>query len=410
MTKALQRPSLWLITLIVALPQVSETIYTPSLPDIARALYTSNSMVEYTLTVFLFGFAVGVLLWGNLSDRIGRRPTLLIAISIYIMGCIGCWFSSSITMLMFFRFIQAFGGSVGSVVGQTITRDCFASHERGKIFSTISIALSCSPSLGPILGGLIDQYFGWGAVFLVLTILGTCTFMSVFLKLSETNKMPTKASFSETLKGMRKVLMDKKVLSFGFLIGVTNGILFSLYGEAPFYMIEILGLKPSEYGFLYLFAGGAFVSGGWMSRYLSIKKYQNKLLLLIGNGVILFSASTWAVCAYLGMISSNHGFFSILLTVGFIMALFFGVSIIIPNALSHALEDYKHMAGTAASTFGFYYYILISVVTFGMGSLHNGTVIPMPFYFVSLSFLMCLVYYLGLHEPGIHLKTNPDNL
>ena len=82
----LQRPSLWLIILIVALPQLSETIYTPSLPDIAHALRTSDSMVEYTLTIFLFGFAVGVLLWGNLSDRIGRRPALLMGIGIYLVG------------------------------------------------------------------------------------------------------------------------------------------------------------------------------------------------------------------------------------------------------------------------------------------------------------------------------------
>jgi len=222
----LQRPSLWLIILIVALPQLSETIYTPSLPDIAHALRTSDSMVEYTLTIFLFGFAVGVLLWGNLSDRIGRRPALLMGIGIYLVGCVGCWLSDNITTLMIFRFIQAFGGSTGSVLGQAIARDAFASHERGKVFSTVAMALSCAPALGPILGGFIDQYFGWPAVFLVLIGLGSYTCLEVFLKLPETNKALKKTNASHLLKGMTTVLTDKRVLSFGFLVGTTNGILF----------------------------------------------------------------------------------------------------------------------------------------------------------------------------------------
>ena len=84
-------PAIWLIVLIVGLPQLSETVYTPSLPDIAHALRVSESAVEYTLTIYLFGFAIGMLFWGKLSDAVGRKPCVLAGLFIFILGCIGCY-------------------------------------------------------------------------------------------------------------------------------------------------------------------------------------------------------------------------------------------------------------------------------------------------------------------------------
>ncbi len=111
-------PALWLIILIVGLPLLSETVYTPSLPDIAHALSVSDSLAEYTLTIYLFGFALGTLIWGKLSDKWGRKPCLVAGLNIYLIGCLGCYLSDTIFWLMVSRFIQAFGGSVGSVLGK----------------------------------------------------------------------------------------------------------------------------------------------------------------------------------------------------------------------------------------------------------------------------------------------------
>ncbi|MBX9977600.1 MAG: MFS transporter, partial [Alphaproteobacteria bacterium] len=114
MTAFIQKPAIWLIILIVGLPQFSETVYTPSLPDIARALRTSDTMVEYTLTIYLFAFALGTLLWGRISDQYGRKLPLLLGLGLYCVGCIGCTLAPSIDILLLSRFIQAFGGSTGS--------------------------------------------------------------------------------------------------------------------------------------------------------------------------------------------------------------------------------------------------------------------------------------------------------
>ena len=153
-------PAIWLIVLIVGLPQLSETVYTPSLPDIAHALQTSDAMVEYTLTIYLFGFAIGTLFWGKISDKLGRKPCVIMGLVIFIMSCIGCYYSSTIEMLMISRLIQAFGASMGSVIGQAICKDAFHGAALGKVYSSTGSALALFPALGPVCGGIIAQHFG----------------------------------------------------------------------------------------------------------------------------------------------------------------------------------------------------------------------------------------------------------
>jgi DHA1 family bicyclomycin/chloramphenicol resistance-like MFS transporter len=399
MNTLIRQPSLWLIALIVGLPQLSETVYTPSLPDIAHALSVSDNMVEYTLTIYLFGFAVGILFWGNLSDKIGRRPTLLMGLAIYILGCIGCWYSMNINMLLFFRFIQALGGSAGSVLGQAIARDTFLEpKERGKAFSTISMALACAPALGPIIGGFTDQYFGWTAVFLVLIAIGACVCLQVFLTLPETNTNLRTTKDSNLFNNFIKVLTDKHVLSMGVFVGTCNGLVFSLYSEGPFYMIEMLGLTPSQYGCMYLVIAAAIIAGGMYSRHLNAKHQPWQKIILKGILITIAGTGCLTLLAYAGFISKDYGMISIALTISFLVVMSFGITAIIPNSLSNALENYKDMAGTAASFFGFYYYVLASGMTFVMGFIHDGTFVPMPLYFLSLSCAMLFVYGIGVRR------------
>jgi Bcr/CflA subfamily drug resistance transporter len=393
------KASLWLIIFIIALPQLSETIYTPSLPDIAENLQTTSSMAEYTLTIYLVGFAFGVLLWGNLSDVLGRKPSLLIGIGLYLAGCVSCFLSSSIEMLMISRFLQAFGGSTGSVLGQAIARDSFAAHERGKVFSSISIAMSFSPALGPIIGGYLDQLFRWRSVFIFLIILGLSVFLSIILRLPET-RMKTTSSDQPTLSFFQRafaILTDKRILSFAFLVGGCNGIIFGYFGEGPFYFIDILKVLPGHYGFLCLSIAGPMVVGSSLSKMMHHREKTSESIILCGCCVTL-AGSLLLLGAYtFGIISPFKPFLSVVWSLLFLAFVMVGIAMIIPNCLSQALQKYSHDTGKAASIFGFLYYAIISFMTWMMGAMHNGSLGMMPLFFTGVSLFMVGVYFWILH-------------
>ncbi|AIK97013.1 Bcr/CflA subfamily drug resistance transporter [Candidatus Paracaedibacter acanthamoebae] len=391
----LKAPALWLLVFIIGLPQLSETVYSPALPQIAQALRVEEHWVEFTLTIYLVGFAVGTILWGYISDRLGRKPCLLSGLLIYCVGCLGCYLSTSIEALMLARFVQALGGSTGSVLGQAICREAFAASERGHVFATIGSALSLAPAIGPIIGGMISQKFDWSSIFLVLLGAGFLILTLCWIKLPETNLTKGKKDVS-ILTTWETLIKDKRVMGFCCLVGLGNGIIFSYYAEAPFYMIDMLGLTPSQYGLTFILLAMAAAVGGLIGRRLfkifsgfQIMEYG---LVLIFLGTIILAGSTLTL--------GNTKELIIAITLGAMVMIMMGINLTILSSLSMALEHYQSILGTASALFGFMYYVIISATTFLMGLFHNDTLLPMPLFFLALSVTMVGVYLTLLRQRG----------
>ena len=341
-------------------------------------------MVEYTLTMYLFGLALGTLFWGKISDTFGRKPCIIAGMLVFMMGCLGCYGAHSIEALIISRLIQAFGGSVGSVLTQAVCRDTFQGPSLGKAYSTTGSALSLFPALGPLCGGLIAEVFGWRNIFIFLIAFALIVTCCVALILPETH--PRAVRKQTTIKDIIiQLITDRKVLGFGLIVAGGNGILFSYFAEGSFYLINGLGLSPSDYGLSFIPIGASAMWGGILS-----KKLQNKMTSqeVMGYGLVITTSAT----ALFSLISVIHHYtwtFSattmIAVTVLSQMGSIFGQCMATSNALALALVDYKHATGTASSIFGFFYYCMISLFTFFMGLLHNGTLLPMPLYFLALS-------------------------
>lgn len=404
MANLIRLPALWLITLIVGLPLLSETVYTPSLPEIAQSLSISDSMAEYTLTVYLFGFAVGTLVWGKISDIWGRKPALICGLSIYILACLGCYFSTSIEWLMLSRFIQAFGGSTGSVLGQAICRDVFKGASLGKMYSSVGSAMTVFPAIGPVIGGLIAQNFDWSVIFIFLMVCGTFVVGCVFTQLSETH---TKESRQPVIimNVLKKMTTDKKVIAFGLLVAGCNGISFSYYAEGSFYLIEMLHLTPSLYGCTFIALSAAAMAGGLISRRLH-NSYDSLTILYIGVVIVLCGGLLFSGGILLTCVTTLPEYILISMTIGCMVLIMGGNCIITSNALSSALMNYKDCIGTASSFFGFAYYCVVSLMTAGMGLLHNDTLFPMPLYFLSIALLMFIVFVKMIRPKKSHAIIN----
>lgn len=397
MTQAAILPAIWLIILVVGLPQLSETVYTPSLPDIAHALHVSDSTVEFTLTIYLFGFAVGTLLWGKISDTYGRKPCVIGGTAIFILACIGCYLSPTIQMLMFSRFIQAVGGSSGSVLGQAICRDAFHGPALGKVYSSVSSSLALFPAIGPLVGGVIAEHFGWPSIFIFLMCFAAILMILIHINLPETHHQ-SKRIPTPLLETALSLLRNKKVMGFNLIVATCNGISFSYFAEAAFYFMKGLGLSPSEYGFTFIGIALATMVGGMVSKKLHAF-VPSKVIMEYGINVIITSAALFCLILVIHHTAVPlPAFLIIIATLLCQMGIMFGSCMAASNAMALALVDYKHAIGTASSLFGFFYYCLIALFTLGMGALHNGTLLVMPAYFLALSLLMLLVKSKMLHN------------
>ncbi|MHB0860334.1 multidrug effflux MFS transporter [Paenibacillus sp. SEL3] len=385
MQRKISNPSLLLFIILVGFPQISETIYTPSLPDIARHLGASNGMIQLTLSVYFLGFAFGVFCWGRLSDSIGRRPAMLWGILVYAIGCLGCYLSGSVQWLLVCRFIQAFGASVGSVVTQTILREHFDGPRRHEMFAQISAALAFTPAIGPLIGGWVDQSLGFRAVFFTLVAISVAIWSYTWTSLPESRVESTvKISI---LAVTRRLLTDRRVWGFGFLIGATNGILFSYYAEAPFIFIKFFHMSPGVFGFFGILVALSSIWGAMLSRRMLIR-FQAEQIIMRGSIISMVGAISLTVLAVIGIKATLSDLVLILISI-FILLL--GIGMTIPNCLSLALIQYGDVLGTAGAIFGLGYYVIVSLITSGMSLLHNGSLVTMPLYFFSLTIAMVLV-------------------
>ncbi|MGD2196812.1 multidrug effflux MFS transporter [Lysinibacillus fusiformis] len=375
-------PSLLLMIVLVAFPQISETIYTPSLPDIADALGVSNSSVQLTLSIYFIGFALGVFCWGWISDIIGRRPAMLGGLVFYGIGSALCFYADTISILISSRFIQAFGAATGSIITQTILRESVSGNRRHGMFAQISAVIAFTPAVGPLIGGWVDQALGFRAVFFVLVAMSIGLFIYAYARLPETTQ-PAARQRIAIWPVVKRIFASPIVLVYGLLIGGINGVLFSYYAEAPFIFIGHFQMTPGLYGFLGIIVALASILGAMISKRL-ITTHPPQQIIYIGCSVMLMGAFLLMIVCTLPLPISMLAM-SIMVTV-FILLL--GSGIALPNCLSLALVDFQDVIGTAGAIFSLGYYLLVSVITSGMSLLHNESLLTMPLYFLVLTIMM----------------------
>jgi Bcr/CflA subfamily drug resistance transporter len=387
----LKSPPLWLLMMLVCFPQLSETIYTPSLPDLAADLAVSNSLAQWTLSIYFVGFALGVAFWGNYSDSIGRRKAILKGLILYFCASLGCFFSSSIFYLLVFRAVQAFGISVGSVVVQSILREVYQGKARSDVFARLTVAMAFSPAVGPFLGGWMASWLGWKSNFLILSFLVAGLFFLCLRFLHETCKQEDSHNRWKDLMGLsRQIFSNYKVLTFAILIALLNGIMFSYYSHAPFIFVNLLNLTEKQYGILgLLVALGVFI-GSMLSVRLG-KKWAPEKVIQFGSWGCFFSILLLNIHVF--FIYKSSLVLTNILLIMFPMILFFlFFTVTIPSLLGTALQDFASRIGGASSIFGCIYYTFTAFFNFLMGVFDNKTVSIMPVYFIILSFSVVFLF------------------
>ncbi|HDI3203840.1 TPA: multidrug efflux MFS transporter EmrD-3 [Vibrio cholerae] len=337
------KPSLWLMVIMLMFPQIVETIYSPVLGSIARSFSVSDAQAAQTLSVYFLAFALGVVIWGVLADKWGRRPTMLVGLLIYGSATFIAMQTDSFTILMLARVFSAFGIAVGSVVTQTILRDVFSGHELRKVFSLMGIGISISPVLGMLLGGQLAFAGGHQLVFLALFFIALVLFVYNLCQLPETQQVKPKIALGCLVARMFK---DKQVLLSALLVALYNVALFSYYQLGAFIFSD-LGLDAEQFGYSGIALGLGSLIGSFLNKTLLAKQVPQRALLLL---------------AALLLIMGTIGVSLTLDSIGFVAAMILVViayGMAIPNILSTALVEYKSQAGSAGALFGLLYYLLM---------------------------------------------------
>lgn len=372
--------NLALLICLVGFPQISETIYTPSLTEIAQSYGIPLNIAQMTLSLYFIAFALGVFFWGIGSDYFGRRKAMNLGIVVYILGCILCVVSKNIELLFVGRFIQAFGASTGSVTTQTILRDNYEGNERHQLFAKISAALAFSPAIGPLIGGFLGEFYGFRVVFAFLIVIGMILLFWCLRSLPETGNTSSKRLNSKQVLSIGKnMLCDRYTVAFGVLIGIFNGLLFSYHSEAPTIFIEKFSFTQSHYGFMGCAVASAAILGAWLSSKLLKRKTPN---LIIQSGIQLSLIGSLLLCVSSFLVLPIY--MQVLVYILGIFIILTGIGMALPNCLSLALSKFSEAAGTAGAFLSLGYYIIVSICTFLISLLHTGSILIFPLFCTGL--------------------------
>jgi DHA1 family bicyclomycin/chloramphenicol resistance-like MFS transporter len=210
-------------------------MYLPTLPSMVEDFHTTEALVQFSLTMGMIGLAVGQIFFGQMSQKWGRRPILIVSMALFIVAAVACVFSENITFFLICRLAQGLGGAGGIVLARSIATDCYAGRELAKMMAIIGAINGIAPATAPIVGGLVANSIGWQGIFVILAVIGVLLFvMSLIYRETLPTDKRFKGSLMSTFTEYPKVCAIKRFVALVVAYGFASGTLFGYISAAPF--------------------------------------------------------------------------------------------------------------------------------------------------------------------------------
>ncbi len=382
---AKKEPSLFILMLLVSFASTFAVLYTPALPQMAAQLNLTSAQAQLTMTVFLIGYALGMLPYGPLSNRFGRKPPLLVGILLALISSLlmivaSRWQLFGLACLS--RFLMALGSSAGIKMAFTMVGDVYPQEKATKKISLLILAFAIAPGVGIALGGLLTERFGWESCFYFLTAYSVLLFL-LSLSLPETcaarDLEPLNVNKIKT--GYLRALKNPILVTTALMMGCGTSVVYLFASEAPFIGMDRLGLTPDTYGVLNFIPPMGMIIGSLCSRSLAGKKSTTSTLSL-GSWIALFGSAVMLLLFLTNWITV----WTLFLPMPFI---YIGLSFIYSNASALAMSHAKDKSNASAiMNFINLGVSVVAVLSIESLPIHPASLMPLLFVLFTLLLLL----------------------
>ena len=335
-------PTLLTLVLVAALSALSMNFFLPSLPAMASYFAVDYAVMQLAVSAYLGVTAILQILMGPLSDRFGRRPVMLAALIIFIAATTACALSTDANWFLFFRMVQA-AVATGLALARASVRDTLEPAAAASMISYVTMGMAVGPMIGPAIGGLLEQLFGWQSAFWTLLAFGFAALVLVWFDMGETNHNKT-ASFADQFRQYPGLFASRRFWGYALTAGFASGSFFAFLGGAPFVARNILGIGPASLGFYFIFISLGYFIGTFISARLTVRVGMNNMMLL---GSFIASSGLIISCLlFFGGTMHPMALFGPITLVGV------GNGLTMPSANVGMLSVRPHLAGSASGLGG----------------------------------------------------------
>jgi len=357
---------------------LSLDLYLPALPQLADDLGASASLAQLSITACLVGLAVGQLVAGPLSDRLGRRRPLIVGLVAFLLASVACAVAPSAAVLVLLRLVQGLAGAAGIVISRAIARDLYSGRALMIFFSRLLLVAGLAPVIAPVLGGQLTRIMTWRGIFGVLAGFGAVLLLAGLFGLKETLPPERRVvgGFRRTLQGYNTLLHDRFFVGCALSSGLAGASMFAYIAGSTFVLQRIYGMSPQGFSLVFGCISLGLVAAAQGGARLALI-WPLPRVLGFGLTINLFGAT-----ALLITVISELPLWAL---IGALVIMVCAVGLIFPTANALAMADYPDLAGTASSLQGLSQFVFGAVAAPLVGIAGEQTALPLGIVATSVS-------------------------
>lgn len=357
--------------LLSAIGPFAIDMYLPALPSIGQSLGASMGAVQASLMAFFIALGIGQIIYGPVSDMVGRKAPLYFGLVLFAVASVGCALAPDIHTLVVLRFIQGLGACAGMVVPRAVVRDLHTGHDAARLMSLLMLVFSVSPILAPLAGSMLIETIGWRSVFWAVMVAAVLGLILLATSLPETRPPEERvnSSVGSALAAYGVLLRDRHFLGLVFIGAFGISSFFAYLANSSFVLIDHYGLTPRQYSIAFAANAASFIG---------ISQFTGKLSARFGLvRLVKFAVVGYAVVMALLLLVNLAGVESLPVMIVMLFVGYGFLGLVVPTTAVLALDEHGEIAGTASALMGTLQFVTGALVMALSGAFADGTARPM---------------------------------